>query len=278
MVKALKLKLVLLALCFLAGSVLFAAEFRFVQIADTELDETPVQDAHLCKIIDSINKLPFDIEFVVHTGDIVAPAKTLSEKANAIEARKKFKALKPPVYYVPGNHDIMTIDTRKCISNFETYFGPLFQKTVVKNVAIYFVWADMNYHDVFLANYDPLACLTAEMSKNPDQPAIIFTHIPPDKGFYANIVRPGWKPGIKEKWIKTLSKFNVKAMVCGHMHRDELQHLGKIPVYIGSSACDLYGRASTYRIYHYKDGVLDYCTIYPGDQDLHSKKKAAETK
>ncbi|MCP3966319.1 MAG: hypothetical protein GY750_09210 [Lentisphaerae bacterium] len=263
MSKKLSLKFLFLTFLFLLGSVLYAADFRFVQITDTHLGKNESQTEHLQSIIESINELPLNIRFVVHTGDILGHSQTMSNSESAKEARAIFKQLKPVVYFIPGNHDITPIDTKKSISNFETYFGPLFQKSVVEGVALYFVWADMNYDDVFLANYDPLACLSAEMAKTPKQSAIIFTHVPPDKNFYANEYHRGWKDGVKEKWIKALGKYNIIAMICGHIHRDQLQHLGKIPVYISSSATNQYARVPTYRIYHYKDGVLNYNTIYP---------------
>lgn len=53
------------------------------------------------KVIDEIHRLPFALDFVLHTGDIMTDA-TVDEY---LYTKDVFSALKYPIYYIPGNHD-----------------------------------------------------------------------------------------------------------------------------------------------------------------------------
>jgi Icc protein len=80
----------------------------FVHISDTHVGPTAVYERHgrysqpaTEKIVDLINALPHQPDFVIHTGDIVADPDPVSyQRAAAI-----FSGIKAPVYYVTGNHD-----------------------------------------------------------------------------------------------------------------------------------------------------------------------------
>lgn len=54
-----------------------------------------------CTLVKAINELPFDPDFIVHTGDVVNDP---DEGAYAL-AQEILSGLKAPVYYVTGNHD-----------------------------------------------------------------------------------------------------------------------------------------------------------------------------
>ena len=54
-------------------------------------------------LVNEINNLPFDIDFVLHTGDVMTDAETLEEyHQSAVEI---YQHLRCPIYYLPGNHD-----------------------------------------------------------------------------------------------------------------------------------------------------------------------------
>ncbi|MDY6906314.1 MAG: hypothetical protein SWH61_16705 [Thermodesulfobacteriota bacterium] len=54
---------------------------------------------------------------------------------------------------------------------------------------------------------------------------------------------------IKEKWKTLINTYNVKAIVAGHFHRDELHWLGDVPVYIAPPVAGYWGRKAAFRIY-----------------------------
>jgi Icc protein len=81
---------------------------RFVHITDTHIGPTPdfllrgfPALSTLEALVERINNLPFQPDFVLHTGDMVDDT---SEASYAL-ARPVLEKLKYPVYYVIGNHD-----------------------------------------------------------------------------------------------------------------------------------------------------------------------------
>lgn len=80
----------------------------FVHISDTHIGSTTgySRHGHLAlphaqRIVDIINKLPVQPDFVVHTGDVVSNP---SPEAYA-RAAKTLSRIQVPIYYVNGNHD-----------------------------------------------------------------------------------------------------------------------------------------------------------------------------
>lgn len=83
---------------------------RFVHLTDTHLNPDPHYlhphaPFHPYKgaeaAVHAINHLPFDVDFVLHTGDVVYDPVPAAYPG----ARDVFALLKPPIYYLPGNHD-----------------------------------------------------------------------------------------------------------------------------------------------------------------------------
>lgn len=82
---------------------------RFIHISDSHIGLTPEWDSfgnnawdNTLAIVDYINtELPFEPDFILHTGDVV-----FNPKSEAYpQAVKLFEKLRWPVYYVRGNHD-----------------------------------------------------------------------------------------------------------------------------------------------------------------------------
>jgi Icc protein len=81
---------------------------RFIQITDTHIGATPdyvLRNVNtlrtLDKLVDHLNSLTFEVDFVIHTGDI---ADDFSAEAYRL-ARPILERLKHPIHYVVGNHD-----------------------------------------------------------------------------------------------------------------------------------------------------------------------------
>ncbi|HEY0010187.1 MAG TPA: metallophosphoesterase [Tepidisphaeraceae bacterium] len=81
---------------------------RFVHLTDTHLGATPYFSlygrqtlAALQRVVSVINDFPFEIDFVLHTGDVADDG---SSEAYQL-AREAMGRLKAPVKYVAGNHD-----------------------------------------------------------------------------------------------------------------------------------------------------------------------------
>ncbi|MCS6872378.1 MAG: metallophosphoesterase [Anaerolineae bacterium] len=81
---------------------------RFIHISDSHLGKTPDfiyngfnSYCHLEKVIETINGLPFSVDFVLHSGDVTEYG-SFEEYALA---RRLLERLRFPVKYVVGNHD-----------------------------------------------------------------------------------------------------------------------------------------------------------------------------
>ena len=83
----------------------------FIHISDTHIHANPdftgpfvnfSSRKSVQALIDNINSLPFKIDFILHTGDVMNDPDT---PENYAVARDFLAQLKYPVYYIPGNHD-----------------------------------------------------------------------------------------------------------------------------------------------------------------------------
>jgi 3',5'-cyclic-AMP phosphodiesterase len=81
---------------------------RFIHITDTHIGPTPGHTmmgghplATLEALVNEINCLPFEPDFILHTGDVTDDG---SEAAYKL-ARSVLQRLKAPIFYLVGNHD-----------------------------------------------------------------------------------------------------------------------------------------------------------------------------
>lgn len=89
---------------------------RFIHITDTHIGAQPgfrlyerEPLRYLRRLVDRINAIPFPIDFVLHTGDVVDDGK---EESYAL-FNDAIRRLRFPVKYVVGNHDdVTTLQTR----------------------------------------------------------------------------------------------------------------------------------------------------------------------
>ncbi|KAA3643028.1 MAG: hypothetical protein DWQ07_21155 [Chloroflexi bacterium] len=85
---------------------------RFLHISDTHIGPSrdfEIYGSHtydcVSRLVDTINNLPIEPDFIIHTGDVVTDpfpeAYTLSAEI--------FSKLKAPIYYASGNHDLSSM-------------------------------------------------------------------------------------------------------------------------------------------------------------------------
>ncbi|MBZ0291043.1 MAG: metallophosphoesterase [Anaerolineae bacterium] len=86
-------------------------QLTFIHISDTHIHRDPAYTgpfvpfgAHegVEALIEAINTLPYPVDFVLHTGDIMTDPIKAEEYQLAIKMLRKIRY---PVYYIPGNHD-----------------------------------------------------------------------------------------------------------------------------------------------------------------------------
>lgn len=231
--------------------------FYFIQLTDTHIGDAN-HFARTSRIVSAINELPMEIQCVVHTGDVTSD--NILQDSLAIKGVQVFDELHVPIHFLPGNHDIYKEDLAASRAKFENHFGPLLSVQEYKGVQFVTVFTEPIARGYQLEGYNPLVELEAVLSNG--KPTLVFHHSPSPGDFYRNKMHESWEESGRLKWEALLNKYNVKAVMAGHYHRDEHHWLGKVPLYVSGPVGSWYGRQPTYRIYEYKDGKLGYRTQY----------------
>jgi len=233
--------------------------FYFVQITDTHFGSCDHEE-RTQRVVDMINRLPMKIAFVAHTGDIASDNLDKPQVLNT--ASSVLARLNVPIRFVAGNHDILAKRVAPTLNAYTNTFGPLASRAEFGGVIFLFLYTEPLRREVSIPGYDPLAWLETELKAAGRQPVIICHHAPSVEDFYNNSLHPGWKPEVHERWVRLLRSANVRAVLTGHYHRDELHWEGGVPLFVGSSVASYWGRQGSFRIYEYRDGRLGYRTVY----------------
>lgn len=251
-----------LALALVVAALAARAEdrFFFVQITDTHWGSREGL-ALTRRAIDAINEIPLKFEFIVHTGDVTADA--IADSNVVAQGLALMKRLPAPVYYVPGNHDILRADAAKTAKLFKHHFGALSRRVEVAGVVCLFFYSEPLTSDYRLDGYDAKAWLDENLKAAGRKPVLLFQHIPSAYDVRGHDGENAWADSYGPAWFRFFERNpQVKAVVAGHFHRDELHWVGTTPVYVASSIADFWGRQPSFRVYEYRDGRLGYWTVY----------------
>jgi 3',5'-cyclic AMP phosphodiesterase CpdA len=158
----------------------------FVHISDTHIGPSPDFERHghnsyRCarRLVEIINGLPQQPDFVIHTGDVVYDP---DPKAYLLAARV-FAALDAPIYYVVGNHDraqdihhLLPMGPRQDLARERDLLTYTFE---VKGNRFLVVDArgpqEIDPHGLFSARQ---LQIVSETVQRDDSPLTIFTHFP----------------------------------------------------------------------------------------------------
>ncbi|MBN2725391.1 MAG: metallophosphoesterase [Deltaproteobacteria bacterium] len=227
----------------------------FVQLSDIHLGKKE-HYINLIKAIDSINHLPFKIEFVAVTGDIFSDniqQKKIREQGNAL------KKLKFPLFVLPGNHDINPDSFDDDNSYFTHLFGPHNTYTDINETRFVFLFSEVLRRPLRKIESHSLVEMISLLSTSKKK--IIFHHAPMVPDFYKNSVHEVWHRNQKI-WKIIRGYTNVIAVITGHLHRCEIHNLDGVNIYSGPSIATYWGRQSSYRIYKLANSKISYSTVY----------------
>ncbi|GAB4278451.1 MAG: hypothetical protein Kow0068_02060 [Marinilabiliales bacterium] len=258
MIKKFLFAVYLIFICLISFSQSDSSLF-FVQITDTHIGKYD-HFKRTEKIIKSINELPFNIQFVVHTGDIFQ--NNILNDLVCDSVKHLFSQLKVPVFFVPGNHDILENQFKDCYNKYIKQIGYTDTVIVIDNTAFMFLYTGPLEDSENILYKSQLKKIDSLFNSYKNQNKIIFHHIPSVSDFYNNKIHQGWDSLSFNRWKSMLKKNNVTAVIAGHFHRDELHWIDNIPVYVSSSVAGFWGRQASYRIYEYKNNKLTYRTVY----------------
>lgn len=251
--------------------------FYFVQVTDTHFGSGK-KYRHIERnqaVREAVNKLPLPISCVVVTGDVFSD-KIYKDEIRA-RAKSHFDGFDKPVHFLPGNHDLRPgkyLETNT--KTWQDTFGPLSHTADYHGVRFVFVYTEPLAKGFAQPGYDALAWLEATLDEAGEMPVLVFHHTPSVDDFYNNEMHPGWAEDIRRKWAALLNRHNVKGVVAGHFHRDEMHWIGDVPLYVSTPVAGFWGRQACYRIYEYRNGKVGYRTQYIELSDEPTRDKSAE--
>lgn len=241
------------------------AHFYFVQMTDTHFGQEGSHREHLARtqaIVEEIPRLPMDIEFVVVSGDIAAD--NIDTNLTAMqEGLEQFERLDMPVYYIPGNHDLLPTRLARTDQAFRRQFGPMNQ--VVEHHGVVFILFNSEplHKDFPYSHPDPWQWLEDRLDDAGSKPVVVVHHAPSVLDMWTdNRIMPSWPTHNQQRWVELLNQHNVIAVLAGHFHRDEHHWLGDVPLYVCPPVAMYWQRQACFRIFEYRDGRLSYRTRY----------------
>jgi 3',5'-cyclic AMP phosphodiesterase CpdA len=196
-----------------------AAPFTFVQLSDSHIsfNKPPNADAKATfrEAIAKVRALPNQPDFVIHTGDV----SQLSRDEEFDDAEQMLKEAGLPVFFVPGEHDMLDPDGGKAFLN---RFGKgsrgagwySFDHRGVHFVALVNV-ADLKPGGMGNLGREQLEWLKGDLAgRSSSMPIVVFAHIP----LWTVYADWGWGTDDAAEALKLLARFGSVTILNGHIY------------------------------------------------------------
>jgi 3',5'-cyclic AMP phosphodiesterase CpdA len=206
-----------------------AASFTFLQLSDSHIgfNKPPNADARATfrEAIAKVKALPVQPDFIIHTGDV----SQLSRDEEFDDADQILKEAGLPVFFVPGEHDMLDPDGGKA---FLDRFGKgskgagwySFDHKGVHFVALVNV-ADLKPGGMGNLGAEQLRWLKADLAHRPSStPIVVFAHIP----LWTVYADWGWGTDDAAEALKLLARFGSVTVLNGHIHQITQKVEGRI--------------------------------------------------
>ena len=215
--------------------------FRFALITDLHLKQTdPRNEGTLRQTVKDLNSQS-NLDFVIVAGDIADKG----DKPSLQKAKQLLDSLKIPYYAIPGNHD-----TRYCKTTTTTFDSVFVQHHFLFTHKGYcfigFNTGQGNSNNRGRVNQKELNWINNQLRKQLiQQPIIAITHFP--------IVSV--QVDDSAKIINTLLKFNTKAILGGHYHRNAVFDYNGVPGILTRTLQQSLAGKSGYSIFEISDQI-----------------------
>ena len=195
------------------------ADFTFVQISDTHFGfaKDPNKDpaATVLEAVRKVNALPAAPAFVLHTGDITHLAKPAEFDA----AAQVLKGLKAEVHYVPGEHDVISDETKPYLERYGKGTKGVGWKSF-DHGGVHFVGlvnvVNLRASGLGYLGAEQLEWLKKDLEAIADStPVVVYTHMP----LWTIYEKWGWGTDDSEQALAMLRRFGSVTVLNGHIHQ-----------------------------------------------------------
>jgi 3',5'-cyclic AMP phosphodiesterase CpdA len=195
------------------------ADFTFVQISDTHFgfSKEPNKDpaATVLEAVRKVNALPVAPAFVLHTGDITHLAKPAEFDA----AAEVLKGLKGDVHYVPGEHDVLSDETKPYLERYGRGTRGVGWKSF-NHGGVHFVGlvnvVNLRASGLGFLGGEQLEWLKKDLAPLADStPVVVYTHMP----LWTIHEKWGWGTDDSEQALAMLRRFGSVTVLNGHIHQ-----------------------------------------------------------
>jgi hypothetical protein len=213
-----------------------AKPFTFVQVSDSHIgfNKPPNADARatFLEAIAKVKALPVQPDFIVHTGDV----SQLSRDDEFDDAEQILRSTGLPVFFVPGEHDMLDPDGGKAFLN---RFGKgsrgagwySFDHRGVHFVALVNV-ADLKPGGMGNLGAEQLAWFKTDLAgRSSSTPIVVFAHIP----LWTVYADWGWGTDDSAEALKLLARFGSVTVLNGHIHQITQKMEGRIAFHTARS-------------------------------------------
>jgi plastocyanin len=192
---------------------------RFVQISDSHIGfnkpaNTDVT-ATLRQAIAKVKALPEPPAFVLHTGDLTH----LSKPAEFDTVQQVLSELSLPVFYVPGEHDVLEDDGKSYLARFgkgtQGAGWHSFDQGGVHFIGLVNV-VDLKAGGLGTLGNEQLEWLEKDVKRlKSSTPIVVFAHIP----LWSVYPDWGWGTDDSERALSYLKRFGSVSVLNGHIHQ-----------------------------------------------------------
>jgi hypothetical protein len=213
-----------------------AASFQFLQLSDSHIGfakpANPDARATFREAVAKVKALPRQPDFIIHTGDV----SQLSKDAEFDDAQQILSELRLPVFFLPGEHDMLDPDGGKA---FLSRFGKgsrgagwySFDHRGVHFVALVNV-ADLKPGGMGNLGAEQLKWLAADLAHRPNStPIVVFAHVP----LWTVYADWGWGTDDSEQALRLLRRFGSVTVLNGHIHQLQQKVEGHIAFHTARS-------------------------------------------
>jgi len=210
--------------------------FSFVQVSDSHIGFSkpfnPDARVTFREAIAKIAAMPTKPDFIIHTGDV----SQLSKDSQFDDADQIIKTAGVPVFYVPGEHDVLDEGQGKA---FLDRYGKgtkgagwySFNHAGVHFVALVNV-VNLKAGGMGSLGADQLAWLKDDLAAHgPSTPIVVFTHIP----LWALYPDWGWGTDDSAQALALLARFGSVTVLNGHIHQVQQKVEGHVSFYTALS-------------------------------------------